>query len=334
MGLGPPFSRAGFWPDGGASPTLRQTSAIRTRQLLTLENQLLASRTPLAILAERARATPHEPWLFHREGWDWRWRSWSRVADQVARSVAVLRDAVAGGSSVGYEARQHPDAIACGLAIRAAGLIAMPLRGDRRAASRPGCDAWAEVEGAPEEEIAPDPERIALPPALSPLERTKPQPLELDPGAAAGAVRLPDLGELAPGVSLRAAERLDDQLRPATRRTIVCASPQLDQAAAQLLEAWTLVRGAAWVLEPDSASFVETALWARPTLVWGLPGEIEQLAARLGTRKRRRQSRISAVVVAGSDEGDEGAGGGRVDRRPWNELGAQVLALGKDPLKA
>ncbi len=298
---------------------------------MTSETQPSDAATPLAVLARRAGLTPYEPWLFHRDGWDWRWLSWSRAADQVARGAAVLRDAglrdavlrdaVAGGSRVGYRTRQHPDAVACGLAIQAAGLIAVPIRGDRPEATRLGCGVWAEVEEAAGQVPAPTLDRVALPAALSPLERTQPLPLEL--GAPSGGIYLPGIGEFLPGPWLQAVERLDGSLPPAAKRAIVCASPELDPPAAQLLEAWTLLRGAAWVLEPDAAAFVETVLWARPTLVWGSAAELEQLAARMGTRKHRRHSRLSEVVVAGGEQVDPG---------PWQALGVRVVALGEDPL--
>ncbi len=286
---------------------------------MTSQNQTPISGTPVAILAERARAAPHEPWLFHRDGWDWRWLSWSRAADQVARGAAVLRGAVAGGSAVAYAARQHPDAVAAGLAIQAAGMVSVPVSGEPEA----GADAWAEVEGAAGQGRVTGAARVVLPAALSPLDRTR--LLELDSEAAAGAVRLPDRGEPAPAASIRAAERLAGALPPAARRAIVCASPDLDPAAAHLLEAWTLVRAAAWVLEPQGSALLETVLWARPTQVWGRPGELARLGSRMAERKHRRHSRLSAVVAAG---------GGVVDPDPWQALGVEVVSLGEDPLAA
>ncbi|MCP4662775.1 MAG: hypothetical protein GY856_45865, partial [bacterium] len=46
-------------------------------------------------LAAHAAASPEEPWLFYRDRWDWQWRSWSQVADQVARAAQALRRATA-----------------------------------------------------------------------------------------------------------------------------------------------------------------------------------------------------------------------------------------------
>ncbi len=294
---------------------------------MTSEIQPSVAGTAIAALAERGRATPHEPWLFHRDGWDWRWRSWSRVADQVARGAAVLRDAVAGGTRVGFRARQHPDAVAAGLAIQAAGRVAVPVPVDRHLAAEVGCGAWAEVG----DEASAEPgglAGVALPAALSPLDQTSRRPLDLDADSAAGAVHLPERGELEPRASMAAAGRLEGEglageLLPARGRAIVCASPALDLPSALVLESWTLLRDAAWVLEPDPATFLATVLWARPTLVWGLAGELELLAERLRTRKHRRHSRLSAIVVAG---------GGELDPEPWSELGVEVTGLGSDPL--
>ncbi len=274
--------------------------------------------TPLTLLAERARATGYEPWLFHRDGWDWCWRSWSRVADHVARGVEVLQGLGMEPRLAGYGDQPHPDAVTAGLTVQAAGWTAVPVRGGPREASSLGCGVWVEAgDQAPVAGI----ECVALPSALSPLDRTPPRPLELE--TIPGSVRLPGHGERSPAEWTRAAERLDGSLAPgsgraANRRPIVCAAPGLDPREAQLLEVWTLLRNAAWVLEPQASAFVETVLWARPTVVWARARELEPLAARLRVRKHRRRSRLTSVVAAGGEEVDPG---------PWDELGIEVVTL-------
>ncbi len=272
-----------------------------------------APGSPLALLAQRARDAGYEPWLFHRDGWDWCWRSWAQAADQVARGAAALRRQAAGSQRAGHAARQHPDAVAAGLAIRAAGVSAMPVRGGRSRAARLGCEVWVEVgDAAPEPEATPG--RVMLPPALSPIEKAPLEPLVLE--ATPGPVRLPDLGELSPAESIAAAERLDGSLATGRGRPVVCAAPDLEPPDVHLLETWTLVRGAAWVLEPQASAFVETVLWARPTVVWAPAAELERLVARIATRKHRRHSRVASVVVARGEAVDPG---------PWNALGVEVL---------
>ncbi len=267
--------------------------------------------TPLALLAERARAAVYEPWLFHRDGWDWRWRSWGRVADHVARGVEVLR-AHAEPRTAAYPDRQHPDAVTAGLVIRAAGWTAVPADGPH-AAPALGCSVWVEIgDSAPAAEI----ESVVLPPALSAVDRTPPRPLELP--VAPGSVRLPGSPEGEPAASIATAERLDASLAAGSRRTIVCAAPDLDPGAAHLLETWTLVRGAAWVLEPEATAFVETVLWARPTVAWGRAAELERLAARLQVRKHRRHNRLTSVVAAGDEA---------LDPDPWQALGVEVVRV-------
>ncbi len=272
--------------------------------------------TPLAVLAERARATGYEPWLFHRDGWDWCWRSWSRVADHVARSVAVLQTCTAEPRRAGYAASQHPDAVTVGLALQASGWVAVPVRGGPREASSLGCGLWAEVG---ERESAAGIERVGLPSVRSPLERTLLQSLVLE--RAPGSVRLPGALEVAPVEWMAAAERLDDSLASERGRSIVCAAPDLNLSDTQLLETWTLVRGAAWVLEPDKDAFVETVLWARPTVVWARGRDLELLAPRIGARKHRRSSRLLSIVVAGEEE---------VDQDPWRKLGIEIVILDED----
>lgn len=270
--------------------------------------------SPLAVLAERAGTAGFEPWLFHRDGWDWCWRSWDRVGDHVARGVEVLRGAAA-TARIGYEARQHPDAVTAGLTIRATGLTAVPITRESRDARTDEYDLWLEVgDGAPETGKTPD--CIVLPPVSSALDSTPPRRMALD--AAPGEISLPDREQLTAGELIQAARRLSDVANPGARRIIVCATPALEPSTALLLETWTLLHGAAWVLEPQTSAFVETVLWARPTRVWGRAYELDQLAARLQVRKHRRRSRITGVVAVGDDE---------VDAGPWRELGVEVDSL-------
>lgn len=259
--------------------------------------------TAVAALARRAGSAPEDPWLFYRRGWDWRWRSWGQVADQVARGAATLRRSPAlalpprsrGDVRVAFDGRQDPDAVAAGLAAQAAGATAVPRSvGPRRPLE------VAVLEGG-EPAV-----RLRLPACRSRLERWRPQALGLD-AAVAGA---PDADE---------AERLASALPPLGRgRPILCASAALDPRTIQTLQAWTMRMDAAWVLEPDPEAFAAAALWARPTLVVAPGRELESLASALCGRKHRRHRRIAAVVAVG-----EAAG-----RREWEELGVPVVLWG------
>ncbi len=287
------------------------------------ENHLSNAATTLTALAERALSGGYEPWLFYRDGWDWRWRSWSRVADHVARSVAVLRGAAAGTLRAGYDAHQHPDAIVAGLAIQAAGWVAVPVAGGPLEASSRACGVWVGDAPTGVEEPAPGLERVELPPALSPFDRTEPRHLVLDGASASAAVAIPRREPTSPEMLASSARRLDRRLSARGGSAIVCAAPELGLGATQLLQAWSLVRGAAWILEPEPEAFIETVLWARPTVVWARLDELEQLAVRLQVRKHRRRSRLVGIVVAG----EEG-----VSPILRNALGVDVVTLGKDPL--
>ncbi len=269
--------------------------------------------SPLAILAERAESAGYEPWLFHRDGWDWKWRSWGRVADHVARGVETLRGASTQPRRAGYDCRQHPDSVTVGLAIQAAGWAAVPVIGGPSQAQAVGCDVW--VSGSESETSTSDIERIELPPVSSPIERAEPRPLVLAPESSETSMTLPQTKQILAADLVASAKQLDLRL-PADRWPIVCAAPNLRTDDARLLEVWTLVRGAAWVLEPEASAFVETVLWARPTLVWGQAKELESLATRLQSRKHRRRSRLSAVIVTGDQEIAPG---------PWQTLGAEIL---------
>ncbi|MEM7588488.1 MAG: hypothetical protein AAF560_34185, partial [Acidobacteriota bacterium] len=230
--------------------------------------------TAVAALAERARVTPREPWLFYKEGWDWRWRSWARVADQVMRGLMGLRRALPrldddeGG--IGFDGRLDPDAVVAGLVAQAAGVVATPVTpgaaGLEEATAR-GCRAWLEVEGARFiERGASDPQRIVLPPSLPALDDTPRLPLELEADGDSSLL-LDDTRSgqaLAAHELMVAARGLDGQIPSLEKQVIFCLAPDLAPGLTQRLQAWTLVRGAAWALEPDLEDFVRTVLWARP----------------------------------------------------------------------
>ncbi len=274
--------------------------------------------TVLAALAARAAAQSEEPWLFYRRGWDWRWRSWGQVADQVARSAATLRrsPALAGRSGPGrpgpsrpavrgaFDGRQHPDAVAAGLAIQAVGATAVP-----RSAGPLRPVEVAVLQGG-------DPAvRLRLPICRSRLERWRPRALDLEAAPAAALAFDPASATVSQQQMDGEAERLALLLPAAVGRPILCASAALDPRALQILLAWAARTGAAWILEPDAEAFPAAARWARPTLVVATGGELEGLAAALDGGKRRRHRRLAAVVAVGEPAGREG----------WEELGVPVV---------
>jgi hypothetical protein len=245
----------------------------------------------VAALGARAAETPEEPWLFHPDGWDWRWRSWGQVADQVARGAAAVRRSPPELRRVGCPERLDPDAVAAVLAVVAAGRTAVP-------------------GGAGE---------VAFPACRSRLDRWRPEVLE--PASPAGAVEVED-GETLTEVDLAAgagslAALLPEPLGPRSgARPILCAAPDLPLRVRWTLLAWSVQHAAAWALEPDPDAFLGAVLWVRPTVVVAGPGDLERLAAALGERRHRRHHRLRAVVVA--QEGAPGAG-------IWQDLGVPVL---------
>ncbi len=233
-----------------------------------------------------------------------------------------MRGLAATASRVGYDARQHADAITAGLAIQAAGRLPVPVARGPQQASSLACSAWVGAVTTGEEQHT-EIERVELPPVSSSLEVSEPRQLVLDEMPKPGMIASRDLAVPSPESYMQAARRLDRSLASASRRDIVCAAPELDPGITQLLVAWTLARDAAWVLEPETEAFIETVLWARPTVIWARVVELEQLAARLKARKHRRRSRLRSVVVADGEDTAPGLG---------KMLGADVVSLGGDAL--
>ena len=289
--------------------------------------------TAVANLAARALAAPPAPWLFYRRSWDWQWRSWRRVADQVARGAEVLRGWDPGCESrIAFAAGQDPDAVAIGLAIEAVGAIAVPVAGEERgaleAAARSGCAAWVGIAGDMPTVGFPEAlESIALPPARAALDRTRRLPLELDQSSRRGRLASPasTAAPLPAEALIAAARTLDRGVPSSPRRAIACAAPDLDSTVFHLLQAWTLVRGAAWVLEPYPDAFLATVLWARPTVVFAPAAELEPLATALADRRHRRHSRLTTIVVAGEQPADAAV---------WAPLPVELVALGENPLQS
>ena len=164
--------------------------------------------------------------------------------------------------------------------------------------------------------------RLRLPACRSRLESWEPRPLA---PVAAGALAFdPAALEVSEDEIERHADALAALLPPADGRPIVCASAALDSRTMQVLQAWTLTHGAAWVLERDREDFPGAVLWSRPTLVFAGGRELDRLAAALGGRRHRRHHRLAAAVAVG------GAAGSAA----WGELGVPVVEWGPAPSAA
>ncbi|MEE8523322.1 MAG: hypothetical protein V3T72_05270 [Thermoanaerobaculia bacterium] len=212
--------------------------------------------SPTTALAALAAKAASEP----EEPWLFYRRGWDwhwRSWGQAADQVARGAEALADAEpGVGFRPVQDPDAVALALAIQAAGRALTPT-------------------------LSP----TSIPECRSRLERWQPRALDLD---AAPPVFLRDL--------FREAERFDGKIPAVPDRLILCATPALAARDFQVVLAWTLRSGAAWVLEPESEAFLETVLWVRPSVVMATGAELERLAAAMAGRKHRRQSRLEVTV--------------------------------------
>ncbi|HXO18650.1 MAG TPA: hypothetical protein VOA87_01870, partial [Thermoanaerobaculia bacterium] len=147
-----------------------------------------------AALSRHAAERPAEPWLFFREGWDWRWSSWEEAARRVEAWSAALAS-LPGGTRAAFADLPRPRAMAIDLALQAADLIAVPIAGAVLSAelSRRGCQRWVEVEGDAGADAADiELPRFTLPAALQPAGRSGRSPEEAGGAVAvdaAGGVR-------------------------------------------------------------------------------------------------------------------------------------------------
>jgi hypothetical protein len=278
-----------------------------------------------AALFRHAAARPEEPWLFHRQGWDWRWLPWRSVAGRVAVWIAAL-SSLPTGTRAAFAEWPGPQAVALDLALQGAGLTSAPVPRELSGAAlctalaERRAEVWIETEGSER------PAEVGLPvhslPAWteegpSGLGRSGlvPPPPKIGAGgaivscAAGGAV-------LAAGDLIAVAERIE-ALLPAGRRgreIVVSSRPLADPGERQLL-AWATWTGAALLLEADRGASVATAVWARPTLFHGDARELALLRQavprsvleRLGRRPRRPFGRLHTILLDGDLPPDEQA---------------------------
>ena len=264
---------------------------------------------PEALLHHASR-TPDEPWLFAASGWDWRWRSFAEAAAQIARWTEQL-EALPEGTVAAFAGVPTVRAWLVDLAIQAAGLVSAPVT-ETAAISAMG--AWVEVEGDPPPILEEDetlPTTVRLPPDVQPLARGggSAVPPAVSSERPAGRVLVREGDGFTPLSQDHLAARADAlaSLLPPSfgRREIVAHGRPLGDPVGRSLAAWAIRSGAAVVLEPDPASLVPTAVWARPTLFAGDAAELVRFRAavlRASGRFHRKGlpfGRLHTVLVAG-----------------------------------
>lgn len=242
---------------------------------------------PAAVLL-RAASDPEEPWLFRSEGWDWPWQPWGEIARRIsswAERLAILPP----GTRVAFADLPRPATVTLDLAVQAAGLVAVPARGDGDLA---GCRVWAELEGDPDPGVPAALERLRLP--------ASGEGTGLVPARAAGGVivrREGSVVELSQADMIALADRIQAEIPPAPPvRDILVAGRSLADFEDRAVLAWATVTGAAVLLPSTPESRAATAAWARVTVFHGTEAEITALRAATETGSGRRFSRLRAVL--------------------------------------
>lgn len=308
-----------------------------------------------AALFRHAALRPEEPWLFVREGWDWRWSSFAEVADRVDLWAATISSSFPPFTRLAFPDLPLPRAVALDLAIQTAGATSVPIPSSLATSDlsptliRLGIDAWLGAGSfAPEirafhlPEPAIDGGRRAGPSgedgaqvseAAGRVPEHRPQPdgpawrpghvLVLEPGAPR---------ELSQADLLSAASAIQAALPGAGGREIAVLAPPLAADPARRFLAWATVAGAALLLEPEPAALAATAAWARPTVFLGDAGAIAALRralpaeGRLARLRRPRLpfGRLHTLFLAGPADP---AGTGGVDAAFWMARGGRLLPL-------
>ena len=273
-------------------------------------------------LAQRLSRSPEQPWLFHRPGWTWRWRSFQQVADQAARGARVLSGQDELPVALGLH--PHPDSLALLLAALASQHPTLLCPRDTQ--SLPSmAKAWLTAGERKNEEGPRDPGHLVLPPCHVGFEAWTPQSLPSPLPTETRLAWMDASGEDHPPPVLmaEALESFDRTLQdlPTGRkrdRPIVFTGPSLDPFSTLVVAAWTLRRHAVWLFEGEMEAFPPAVRWARPTLVVASAEELESLAPEIG--RQGRQRRLQAVVQMDSELLSEKSA------VHWQSLGIPVLA--------
>lgn len=284
---------------------------------------------PLDRWRRRLEQGGHQPWLFYREGWDWRWSSREELLE---RALAIGREAASpdslGDRVVSFGPCEPPLEHALDLAVLLSGACPAPrLEAAKRSGRSPSVTraanggaslrrakdgAWRIVGG---DEAAENPEAgsPSLPFAeiywriAGHFERVPLATLAAWSEALEGALRGPS------GSVSRRSQRSPSSLRrllglgAARRVAVTCGS--LAHADHRLGWAWSLETGAALVIAPSRASWLDVVLFSRPTDLWGDHEQLEQLDEAAATRSGRRAlDRLGAFALFGQPESDHDAG--------------------------
>ena len=244
-------------------------------------------------LDAHARQRPEAPWLFYRRGLDWHWRSYARIADQVARSAQRLSGGDGAGDRDGHgssahsadepvvcSTRQDPDGLATLLTALAAGREVVFEKADpSEVGPVSGQAPWlADCRGA-----------------LEVFERQAFSISQGLPTSMAARRWLLHLGRDVESLSVA----LAPTLRELGERPILYAGAGENEPSKwAALAGWALEKNAAWALEPYFEAFAATALWTRPHVLVATAAELATLLPHFD-RTARRRSRLRVVVLGG-----------------------------------
>ncbi len=282
---------------------------------------------------------PDDPWLFERQGLDWRWLSWREAAASIEILSAALA-ALAPGSRVAFDGRASVASVLADCAVRAAGLTAVPVVAQdpsalAEAARTRGAQAWLPLSSSVPE-VEEGLSLLALPADLSfGAPRLHP------PAGRPGRSALPDaagLGALATGGAVVTgaagharldtaelegeARRVSQDLGVAPARDITVLAGSLELPLSRMALTWALAAGAVLVLEPDAQAGESVAAWARPTVLAATASELARwadMAAEGRGGKRSPLGRLRAWMV----EQTGGLPEGTVDF--WRERGTVLV---------
>jgi hypothetical protein len=236
------------------------------------------------------------PWLFFRDGWDWRYWTWGETERRIADLVAAfgVSQASVAGHRVGLPRVPSPELVALHCALEAVGALGVPLY-DRAAAEEAHLPLWVELAGDGSPRVA-----------VLGTEVTTPE--------TASELALRSEWELALALDRLVLEVTSSSPRRDTRREIVVDALPFGSPQSRAGWRWLLWRRGVAVLAPSPASFVDVVSWARPTLLWASGSQVDALwttvrAIRVRFRRRRRLARLRLVLCFGEAPASEASAG-------------------------
>ncbi|MDH3254483.1 MAG: hypothetical protein OEM62_05785 [Acidobacteriota bacterium] len=272
---------------------------------------------------DNRKVLAEDPFIFYPQPPDWRWLSFAEAAEGVETWRASL-SGLAAGARVGIAGSPSGAALVADIAVRASGLVAVPLADSEIEMSDSGCvDCILDLE-------AYELRTFPVPPATAGTANGASPQRPASSWSNGGCVVWRGAARDCAPVLLRrerlesAVERMGRDIGVLRERPIVVHGRSLGDAGERVVVEWAIHEAAAIVIAAPGTE-MSVAGWVRPTLLQGSPAELGEWIRSCTAERHgklvleRRFRRLAAVVVLADETVDEETS------RQWQEVGVRVV---------